>query len=447
MSRRLPAALLLLVCFGGLAMSTAAAPAEKKPPPAKQDYYDLYRLLADTIDHVERDYVKEVDRRELVEAAIKGILSKLDPYSAYISPEELDAFRSAVESEFGGIGIQVAADDGDLRVLSPIYDTPAYHAGILAGDHIIEIDGKSTEGMSLNEVMTRIKGKEHTSVVLTVIHAGKSQKEKITVARERIRVETVLADRRKSNDTWDFLYDPQTRIGYVRVTAFGRETGHELQKALQELQSQKLRGLILDLRFNPGGLLTAAIEVSRLFISQGRIVSTKGRNTPERNWDAHKGVTFEGFPMVILVNRYSASASEIVAACLQDHHRAVVMGERTWGKGSVQNVIELENRRSALKLTTAGYVRPSGKNIDRLPGAKDADEWGVTPDKDGDLRLGEGEMAELVADRRDRDIIRPRGDGQAKPDGAAATKTKTPFVDRQLEMAVKYLSGELARAK
>ena len=176
---------------------------------------------------------------------------------------------------------------------------------------------------------------------------------------------------------------------------------------MKQLQAEKLRGLILDLRFNPGGLLTAAVDTSDLFISEGRIVSTEGRNSPARVWDAHKEGTFEGFPMVVLVNRFSASASEIVAACLQDHKRAVIVGERTWGKGSVQNLIELEDGRSALKLTTASYRRPSGKNIHRFPDAKESDEWGVTPDAGYKIELGDSEMLALIQARRQRDILQP----------------------------------------
>ena len=202
-------------------------------------------------------------------------------------------------------------------------------------------------------------------------------------------METVLGDRRKADDHWEFMYDEKGRIGYIRISAFSQETAKELRTALEDLKRRNVRGLILDLRFNPGGLLRSAIEVSNLFISSGRIVSTKGRNTPERVWDAQDDAIFEGIPMVILVNHYSASASEIVSACLQDHKRAVIMGERTWGKGSVQNIIELENGRSALKLTTAAYKRPSGKNIHRFPNSKDKDEWGVMPDLGYELGLNE----------------------------------------------------------
>jgi carboxyl-terminal processing protease len=467
MHRRTVWLFVLLAAWYGLALQGAAAPSEKpKPSPPKEDYYDLYKMLADTVDQVDRNYVKEVDRREMMEAAIRGVMSRLDPYSVYISPEELAQFRSSVESEFGGIGIHLSTDDGDLRVLSPIYGSPAYRAGILAGDRIVEIDGKSSDGLSIDEAIGRMKGKEGSQIALTVIHAGTDKREHFTLTREMIRVETVLGDHRKPDDTWDFMLDPQAHIGYIRVTAFSRETAGEIRKALTDLQSQKVRGLVLDLRFNPGGLLNSAIEVSNLFISHGRIVSTKGRNTPERVWDAHKDGAFEGFPMVVLVNRYSASASEIVAACLQDHQRAIIVGERTWGKGSVQNIIDLDDGRSALKLTTALYQRPSGKNIHRFPDSKEKDEWGVMPNPGFDCRLTDHELTAMMVDRQRRDVLRPghaasaakpqaaaqpdaaaRSETKAKPDALSAQDKKPTPVDRQLDMAVKCLSTELARAK
>ncbi len=465
---------LLFLLLGGPLAPGAEQP---KPLPASQgklaedDDYELQRLLIDTIDQVQRNYVREISRRRLIEAAIKGILSELDPYSNYIAPDEMDRFRSTVESEFGGIGIQVTVRDGQLMVASPLVGTPAYRAGIVAGDRIVEIDGHPTRGMTMDDAVRRLKGKEGTQVTLTVIHSSKTTREKIAITREVVHVPTVLGDHRKPDDTWDFLLDPKKRIAYVRVTAFSRDTAEDLRKVLAELTKGGLRGLVLDLRFNPGGLLNSAIEVSDLFIAQGRIVSTAGRNVRERTWDAHKEGTFEGFPMVVLVNRYSASASEIVAACLQDHKRAIVVGERTWGKGSVQNVVPLEDRgrpgdatgsrfepRSALKLTTAGYRRPSGKNIDRAPDAKEADDWGVRPDPGYELKLDDHEMMALVSAQRQRDVVKPK----AKPEPAKAgpeqapspKKTAAPaakpdlegFVDRQLEKAVNYLGGELARA-
>jgi carboxyl-terminal processing protease len=405
-----------------------------------QNDYELFKILVDTIDQVEENYVQKIDRRKLIEAAIHGVTEKLDPYSSYIGPDDMEQLRTTVESEFGGIGIQITVENGDLKIISPIYGTPAYKAGLLAGDQIVEIGGKSTEGLSLDEATHKLKGKEGTSLKLTVIHQGSENKEQVSITRKMIHVETVLGDRRKPDGQWDFMLDPELRIGYIRVTAFSRDTAAELQRALEELRSAGMRGLMLDLRFNPGGLLNAAVDVSDLFVSEGRIVSTKGRNTPERSWDAHKAGTFEGFPMAILVNRFSASASEIVAACLQDHKRAVIVGERTWGKGSVQSVMELEEGKSALKLTTAEYFRPSGKSIHRFPDSKNKDQWGVQPDKGFELKLSDREIIELNHDRRDRDILR-NGNGE-KNDYRPG---KTEFTDRAMQMAVKYLAGELEK--
>lgn len=439
--------LLALVLFWTLPAVGLSAETTKKP---KDDDYELYKILVDSIDQVERNYVIDVNRRELIESAIRGVLGKLDPYSSYIGPDELSRFRTSVESEFGGIGIQITADDGRIQILSPMYGTPAYRAGLLAGDRILEINDKSTDGLTLDEAVERLKGDEGTTVTLTVVHPGKEAKEKVTITREKIHIDTVLGDRRKNDGTWEFVFDPKQHIGYIRLTAFSRDTATELQRVLTQLQSEKLRGLILDLRFNPGGLLSAAIEVSDLFISEGRIVSTKGRNSPERTWDARKDGTFEGFPMVVLVNRYSASSSEIVAACLQDHKRAVIIGERTWGKGSVQNVVELEDGRSALKLTTASYRRPNGKNIHRFPNAKETDEWGVMPDASFDLRLSDAEMLALVQDRRTRDILQsPTANGVAAKAKSPVKEPKgkdSPPDDRQLQAALNYLNMELAKA-
>ena len=479
--------------------------ADKLPLKPDDEYYELFRSFADTVDQVERNYVQEVDRRELMEAAIKGVLSKLDPYSSYIGPEEFGGFKTSVESQFGGIGIQITVDDGQLKVLSPLVGTPAYRAGIQAGDRIIKIGDEPTKGIDVEQAVQKLKGEAGTTVTFTVLHALNNREETVTLKREVIHIDTVLGDRRKPNDEWEFMFDADKGIGYIRLTAFSRDTAADLRKALDELVGRNLRGLILDLRFNPGGLLNSAVDVADLFLPDGKIVSTKGRTIPERSWEAKKEGTFEGFPMVVLVNRYSASASEIVSAALQDHNRAVVIGERTWGKGSVQNVIELESGKSALKLTTASYQRPNGHNIHRFPDAKESDEWGVKPNDGYEIKLSDRESGRLYQYRRQRDILaaKPRDaeeEQESKPDDKAsknddddktdatdksdkpneekqddtdqdedksneggkqdegappdAPKTETKpdpqkppeFVDRQLQKAIEYLTTELARA-
>lgn len=474
------------------------------------EYYEMFKVLADTMDQVERNYVKDISRRELMEAAIRGVLEKLDPYSNYISPDEISRFKTAVESQFGGIGIQVDVRRGRLIVVSPLVGSPAYRAGLQAGDVIVEIDGKSSTEITLDDAIRRLKGEAGTSVSVTLMHPPSAARRTVSIEREIIHVETVLGDRRDDRDRWDYMLDHEKRIGYIRVTAFSRDTFRDLHAAMKELDKQKLRGLIVDLRFNPGGLLASAIEVADLFLTEGEIVSTAGRNSPTRSWSARKPDTFEGFPMVVLVNRYSASASEIVSASLQDHKRAIVIGERTWGKGSVQNVIELEEGKSALKLTTASYKRPNGHNIHRFPDSKDSDEWGVMPDPGYEIKLGDDEMNRLVTVRHDRDILlinhsvpqdqspaaekpaegpkkteapadeakpdEPKSDAikpdavkpdATKPDAAKPEppKGETPKTDpkpgdapatageanpeeadRQLQKAIDYLTGELAKA-
>lgn len=410
--------------------------------------YALFRTFVDTLDQVERNYVRPVDRRELFEGALRGIMDTLDPYSNYISEEDLDQFRTSVEQEFGGIGIQISLDEDtrQLTVMSPLVGTPAYKAGVLAGDKIIAVEGESTKGITLQEAVKKLKGEPGTKVTITVLHETEGdippEPQEISITRAIVHVETVLGDTRKEDDSWDFMLDRENKIGYVRVTAFSKETAGELRRALGELQGQGMRGLILDLRSNPGGLLTSAIEICDMFVSEGKIVSTKGRNQEERSWTAHARGTLEGFPMVVLVNRFSASASEIVSACLQDHNRAVIVGERTWGKGSVQNVIELEGGRSALKLTTASYWRPNGHNIHRFKDSKEEDEWGVVPNEGYKVKFDIDELKKYFEYRRDRDIVRnghTPENGEKKPDEA--------FVDRQLQKGVEYLTTQLASAK
>lgn len=411
--------------------SSSANDSEAKAQRDKEEV-ELLRLFVDTLDQVERNYVKDVSRRELYEAAIRGLLSKLDQHSNFIPPAELESFRGSVESEFGGIGIQVQIEGGRLMVISPIVGTPAYRAGIQAGDWITAIDGKSTRDITIDEAVKRMKGRLGTKVEVTVVHARNNESETLTLERDTVRVETVLGDRRKTDDSWDYFLDREKKIGYVRITTFGRHTTQEVRKAIKQLADDGVRGLVIDLRFNPGGLLTSAIEISDLFVSQGRIVSTVGRNIPEQVVYAKEEGTYADFPIAILVNRFSASASEIVAACLQDHERAVVVGERTWGKGSVQNIIELEGGRSALKLTTAGYQRPNGRNIHRFEGATEEDDWGVKPNSDYEVKLSDADLRDWLEMRQKRDIVRQR----ANEDAGAPH-------DKQLAKALEYLATKL----
>ncbi|QDU30372.1 Carboxy-terminal processing protease CtpB precursor [Anatilimnocola aggregata] len=421
---------------------------EKKPPQDTLDY-ELLRLFTDSLDQVERNYVKEIDRRELLEAAIKGMLTKLDPYSSYIPPNDLEKFRSSVENEFGGIGITVSVESGELTIISPIFRTPAFNAGLRGGDVIMEIEGQPTKGITLDEAVKRMKGKIGTPVKIKVKHVSEDRVAELEVKRELIRVDSVIGDHREADFTWNYFLDGDKKIAYIRITNFARHTADDLRQVLGDLTKAEMKGLILDLRFNPGGLLSTGIEVCDLFVDEGKIVSTAGRNAPERVWKAKKEGTFGDVPMVVLVNHYSASASEIVAACLQDHNRATVIGERSWGKGSVQNIVELESGKSALKLTTAGYLRPSGKNIHRHEGDKDEDEWGVKPNEGFEVKTSKDEDTRWLEDRRERDMIRaPKAaEGDAKPSEAFVDKTLEKAREFLVEKAAKIVADKQAAAK
>ena len=398
-----------------------------------EKYFELLTLFADTLDQVERNYVTPISRRELMEAAIEGVLKKLDPYSDYIAPEDLDAFRTGVENQFGGIGIRINIQNDRPTVITPLIGTPAYKGGILAGDEILEIDGTSTKGMSTGDAAKKMKGALGTSVTLKVLHKHDKSTEDITLQRASVEVETVLGYKRNADDSWEFVIDKDQKIGYIRLTAFSRGTTERLKEVLILLKEREIKSLVLDLRFNPGGLLSSAIGIADLFLNEGEIVSTEGRNTPKRSWSATKRGTFDNFELAVLVNHYSASASEIVAACLQDHNRAVVVGERTWGKGSVQNIIELEGGKSALKLTTAGYQRPNGKNIHRFDGAGDDDDWGVKPNEGFDVAMTLDEVQQFYQVQAQLDIVANKGE-----------RTQIKFDDRQLEKALDYLKKQLA---
>jgi len=416
----------------GVKKESAAKKETAAEKSADQEYFELMQVFVDTFEQVERNYVKDVDRRRLMEAALRGMLKELDPYSSFIPPEELARFNDRVQQQFGGIGIQVQPDVRTRRILvvSPLPNTPAYRAGVRAGDIVMEVEGENTEDMPLSRAVQLMKGPAGDSVSIKVRHMGESEDVSLEIERAVIQVSSVLGDQYGENGQWNFMIDEEDHLAYIRLTQFGRKSGEELAAAIQQLKQQDMKGLILDLRFNPGGLLSQAVRISDMFVESGTIVSTEGKNSPPRTWSATKAGTYADFPMVILVNRFSASASEIVSACLQDHKRAHVIGERSWGKGSVQNVIELESGASALKLTTAGYKRPSGKNIHRFPDAKDSDEWGVMPDEE--IRFSRKELQEYDRYRRDRDVLRDSGESEIE------------FEDRHLKKALEHLRNRLA---
>jgi carboxyl-terminal processing protease len=447
----------------------------------KDEMLELYGLFVDAVEKVEINYVRPVTRRELLESALEGMLQNLDPHSSFINTSEWKQFRRQIEGKFGGIGIQVEVDGetGRLRVIAPMVGTPAYEAGVLAGDQITEIDGKSAEGMSSDKAVEVLTGRPGTDVKLTVLHENAEDPVTVTITRAIINIPSVIGDHRKPDDQWEFLIDKDKKIGYIRITSFIQNTAEDLKKVLDELKEQGMRGLILDLRDDPGGLLSAAVEVVDLFLDHGEIVSTKGRNTQPKTFSASKDSPFGDLPMVVLVNQNSASASEIVSAALQDHHRATVVGQRSYGKGSVQNIFELDDGNSVLKLTVASYYRPSGENIHRFKNAKTTDKWGVSPDKGCEVKLNLGDYVRWFRGRRDRDLAaghkrtpaepaRPAEKAQdkaeakkvdsnekapekattketekAEPKRAASRRSGGPFVDKQLDKALEVIRAKV----
>jgi carboxyl-terminal processing protease len=414
-------------------------------------------VIGEAMGMVEHHYIEEVDRRELFESAMRGMMQSLDQYSGYISPEAFESIEVVLDQEFGGVGVEIEKRELDepLTVLSPIVGTPAYRAGIGAGDQILKIDGTSTVGLEMKDAVRFMRGKPGTEVLLTILHPGDEDPVEITVIREVIMVDSVLGDTRRPDDTWDFHLAANRRIGYFRLTTFGKHTGDELARALNsdEQLAPPFEAMILDLRGNAGGLLDAAVDVCRLFISNGVIVSTSDRegNILGSYFANGTAAVPQKIPIAVLVNSYSASASEIVAACLQDHERAVIVGSRTWGKGTVQNIFELEGGRSALKLTTAGYQRPSGENIHRRKNDTEDDKWGVSPNEGFEVVVSDEESQALSRQRRRQDIL-----ANGNPNGAVkATEPVDPasadpadeapqdVEDRQLNQAIEFLEKEL----
>ncbi|EIK96809.1 carboxyl-terminal protease [Pseudomonas sp. M47T1] len=409
--------------------TTAPAPAAAAADPSKAPLpLDELRTFAEVMDRIKAAYVEPVDDKTLLENAIKGMLSNLDPHSAYLGPEDFQELQESTSGEFGGLGIEVGVEDGFIKVVSPIDDTPATKAGIEAGDLIVKINGQPTRGQSMNEAVDKMRGKIGEKITLTLVRNGGNPFD-VTLARAVIQVKSVKAQ---------MLEDG---YGYIRITQFQVKTGEEVSKALAKLRKdngKKLNGLVLDLRNNPGGVLQAAVEVVDHFISSGLIVYTKGRiANSELRFSATGHDESDGVPLVVLINGGSASASEIVAGALQDHKRGVLMGTDSFGKGSVQTVLPLNNDR-ALKITTALYYTPNGRSIQAQ---------GIVPD----VEVRQGKLTSDQPDSenfKEADLQGHLGNGNGGKDRPSSSqspvgkaKARPQDGDFQLSQALSLLKG------
>ncbi len=347
---------------------------------AENDVYKKIDLFGEVLEKINKEYVDEINQSESMDAAIDGLLQSLDPYSAYMSPEIFNEMQTETSGEFGGLGIEVNMESGVVKVISPIDDTPASKAGIKAGDYIIKIDDIQVQGKSLSEAVDLMRGPVGSSIILTVRRVGQKKALKFEIVREIIQIKSVKADLLKNN------------VGYLRLTSFNENSGEQIRKQIKEFEkNENINSYILDLRNNPGGLLSQAIRISDFFLDNGEIVSTKSRKASEnRKWFAKKGDLIGGKTLVVLINYGSASASEIVAGALQDHKRAIILGENSFGKGSVQSIIPLKNK-GAIRLTVAKYYLPSGKSISEVGVSpdieinEDTDEFRIKTDTDNQL--------------------------------------------------------------
>ena len=332
---------------------------------AEIDIYKKIDLFGEVLEKINKEYVDEVNQSESMDSAINGLLQSLDPYSAYMSPEIFNEMQTETSGEFGGLGIEVGMESGVVKVISPIDDTPASKAGIKAGDYIVKINNTQVQGKSLSEAVDLMRGPVGSGIELTIRRRGEKKALIFNVIREVIQIKSVKADLLEKN------------IGYIRLTSFNENSGKQIEREIKKLEkNDSVKSYILDLRNNPGGLLSQAIKISDFFLENGEIVSTKSRKASEnRKWFAKKGDLTNGKKLIVLINYGSASASEIVAGALKDHKRAILLGENSYGKGSVQSIIPLKNK-GAIRLTVAKYYLPSGKSIS---------EVGVSPD----IEIGE----------------------------------------------------------
>jgi len=350
-----------------------AADAGKKPK-VTDNTYEMLNLFGDVFERVRDNYVEQVSDKKLIEAALNGMLTALDPHSGYLDEASFNDMKVQTKGEFGGLGIEVTMENGLVKVVSPIDDTPAAKAGIKPGDFIIKIGNEDVMGLTLSDAVDKMRGKVGSPITLTIVRADKSEPFDVKMTRDTIKVKAVR---------WRMQGDD---VGYIRITSFSEQVQENLEKAIKDLQAQskgKIKGYILDLRNNPGGLLDQAVSVSDTFLDKGEIVSTRGRRPEEtKRINATPGDMIDGAPLVVLINEGSASASEIVSGALQDHHRAILMGTKSFGKGSVQTIIALPGN-GAMRLTTARYYTPSGRSIQAQ---------GIVPD----IEVKQAKVEELV---------------------------------------------------
>ena len=390
---------------------------------AAADTYRQLNLFGDVFERVRADYVEKPDDGKLIESAINGMLSGLDPHSSYMEPKAFRDMQVQTRGEFGGLGIEVTMEDGLIKVVAPIDETPAAKAGVRANDIITKLDEEQVQGLTLNQAVEKMRGAVNTKIKLTIMRKGTDKPIELSITRDVIRVRAVRS--RVEDD-----------VGYIRVTQFNEQTTENLKKAITDLQAQipadKLKGFVLDMRNNPGGLLDQAISVSDAFLERGEIVSTRGRNAEEtQRFSARAGDLIKNKPVIVLINGGSASASEIVAGALQDHKRATLVGTRSFGKGSVQTIIPLGAGNGALRLTTARYFTPSGKSIQ----AK-----GITPD----IEVLQDVPEDLKArtDTKGESSLR----GHLKAEGDEATGSQSyvppdPKDDKALKLSLDLIRG------
>ena len=397
----------------------------------KENVYEEYEAFVKVVKELQDKYVDEIKINTILVNAYRGMLSGLDPYSQYFSPEDMEDLKIETEGEFEGLGIEVIVKDGLLTVITPLLDSPAFKAGILIGDRIIKIDGESTENMTIRDAVKKLRGKLGTKITLTVVHEGDTTPTDITIERAKIHVKSIRGTRMVDNDY---------KVGYLAVTNFQEHTVRDMDAAIQDLLKKGMKCLVLDLRFNPGGLLNVAVEMADKFLERGVIVSTKGRDkTQNYVYQAHKQGTYPNFPVVVLVNNGSASASEIVAGAIKDHKRGLLLGIKTFGKGSVQSLIPVGDGKAALKLTTARYYTPSGVCIH---------EKGIEPHVKVPLNFAETKaLHEHLAMINIETKINESKGTETVLKGTIGANEKPQYVDMQLERAIDIMKGIEVYAK